>query len=200
MPRYFSTTPLSQKRLALTPHLGKFDGDWTAVARPVIETRMLQYEEDQISFNLLALCRSPLCALSEELGANIQSMRILMDMAKSKPNFKDVVPPEDEWLDEGNLDAFHLSKYELSRFVVTDEFITRISKPAFEVPEALDLYQSLLNEQKRIKAQFRDEKSSMDDDERQVMGRQMDYTPAIHEWIKKLCEHGVLRDLVEEAS
>lgn len=159
---------------------------------------MLQYEEDQISFNLLALCRSPLCALSDELGRNIKMMRHLAQLARSDPRFKNAIPPEEEWLDEESLEAFRLSKSELDSLVIPEDFLERISKPSFGIVELVDLYQSLLTEQRRIKAEYRDEKLNMDDDERRVMSRKMDYSPAIHEWIKRLCEHGVLRQLVEE--
>lgn len=36
-------------------------------------------------------------------------------------------------------------------------------------------------------------------DTQRILGRMNDYTPAIHEWVQRLAEHGALMELHEEA-
>ena len=39
--------------------LAKWEESWTDTVRPNIQTRMARYENEQLSFNLLALCGRP---------------------------------------------------------------------------------------------------------------------------------------------
>ncbi|KAJ9134764.1 Ubiquitin carboxyl-terminal hydrolase [Pleurostoma richardsiae] len=188
--------------------LGPFEGDWTAIARPIIEARMLQYEEDNLSFNLLALCRSPLEAVRQELARNIQRLRVLWDgfWARHREHATNVVlDPDDtlgkKWIhgdDEGELASLGIQKNDILKVQLEESFQTRIRAPDFDLTSALELQQNLEKEQERIVAECFDEIKTIEEDEARFRGRKKDYTPAIHEWIKTLAEHGILQDLVEE--
>ena len=47
------------------------------LARPLIEERMQQYEGNQIQFNLLALCKSPLLSIPTELSVNVKTLSVV---------------------------------------------------------------------------------------------------------------------------
>ena len=72
----YSTAGFAQYAEALAPQIMQlaFDQDWMDLARPMIEERMQQYEGNQIQFNLLALCKSPLVSIPAELATNINTL------------------------------------------------------------------------------------------------------------------------------
>ena len=179
--------------------LGQYSDDWTAVVRPIIEARMLQYESDNMSFNLLALCRTPLDTLRQELVTNIRKLLTLEKRILEIPEMSSIAASERTWLngdDETSLAEYGVSKEDLTTAAAPQSFKDKISKPSFETAEALDLQQSLEDEQKRIRSEYVAELAATDEDEARVLGRKKDYAPAIHEWVKKLAEHGVLQELI----
>lgn len=181
--------------------LGPFEGDWTTVARPTVEARMLQYEGENLSFNLLALCRSPLDGLRQELAVNIRKLHALKEQISQKPEWASLTNSERTWTsaeDEAALAEFGIQKATVEEAGLEETFREKISKPSFDVPEVLDLQQNLEGEQKRIKSEYISELASMEEDLGRVLGRKKDYTPAIHEWVRKLAEHGVLQELIED--
>ncbi|CAK7205607.1 hypothetical protein SEUCBS139899_008385 [Sporothrix eucalyptigena] len=107
--------------------LGSFDGDWTAMARERIATRMRNYAafDDTAIFNLLALCHTPkILKAGETNGAN--GTNETNGTTNSEP-----MPTDDD--DEGGV--------------------------------------------------------------RRAAARKGDYTPAVHSWLKKLADKGVLQRL-----
>lgn len=194
---------LHSGRSCANTHTGDYEADWTTVVRPYIEARMLQYESNQMSFNLVALCHSPLDALRKKLLTNIKSLSLLEGHWNQKPGWPATDNREDDTLD--GTDSEKLSKYDLTPADIaenvpshTAEFLEKINKSSFELSEALDLRQKLVEEQAQIRSEYVAELSFMDDDAGKSVGRKKDYTPAIHEWMKKLAEHGVLQELKHE--
>ena len=160
---------------------------------------MLQYESDNMSFNLLALCRTPLDTLRQELVTNIRKLLTLEKRILEIPEMSSIAASERTWLngdDETSLAEYGVSKEDLTTAAAPQSFKDKISKPSFETAEALDLQQSLEDEQKRIRSEYVAELAATDEDEARVLGRKKDYAPAIHEWVKKLAEHGVLQELI----
>ncbi|KAF5003395.1 hypothetical protein FDECE_10052 [Fusarium decemcellulare] len=176
------------------------EGDWTSVARPQIEGRMLQYEESQLSFNLLALCQSPLTAHSRAIARAAASLHYLHTRMQSCPTFTDLVCADKKPLDIE--DTQHLSEYNLTPTDITNSSIPeaireKINCSDIDTKSAYELHQELVIEVKAAMGEYRAELTSIADDEQRVKGRKKDYGPALHKWVKKLADKGVLEDAIK---
>ncbi|KAF4335002.1 ubiquitin carboxyl-terminal hydrolase isozyme L5 [Fusarium beomiforme] len=174
--------------------------DWTSVARPHIEGRMLQYEESQLSFNLLALCQSPLTSYSQTIARAAASLRYLHTNTESLPTFKDLFSTEKAPLDiedESQLSDFNLTKSDIANIQVPEALQEKIKRPEFNMQSAYELHQELVAEVKAAMGEYRSELMAISDDEQRVKGRKKDYGPALHTWMKKLAEKGVLEDVIK---
>ncbi|KAG4285697.1 hypothetical protein FPRO06_06957 [Fusarium proliferatum] len=172
-------------------------GDWTCVARPQIEGRMLQYEESQLSFNLLALCQSPLTAYSQIIAHAAASLQYLHKNTESLPAFKDLISAEKPPLDiedKLRLFDFNLTKADIMRAHVPDALQKKIKRSSFDSQSAYELHQELVVDVKAAMGEYRSELMAISDDEQRVKGRKKDYGPALHKWMKKLAEKGVLEE------
>ncbi|KAF9762510.1 hypothetical protein IL306_003392 [Fusarium sp. DS 682] len=175
-------------------------GDWTSVARPQIEGRMLQYEESQLSFNLLALCQSPLASYSQTIARAAASLRYLHTNTESLSAFKDLISAEKPPLDiedESQLSDFNLTKSDIAKAQVPEALQEKIKRPCFDTQSAYELHQELVVDVKAAMGEYRSELMAISDDEQRVKGRKKDYGPALHTWVKKLAERGVLEDVIK---
>ena len=178
------------------------DGDWTSVARPQIEGRMLQYEESQLSFNLLALCESPLAHHSRTIASAVASLMFVLEQTDST-DFKELIAAEGKPLvieNERELTQFNLTKADIAEAPVPHSLVERISQSDFDTGKALALYQALVVDVKAAIGEYRAEMMAIADDEQRVKGRKKDYGPALHKWVKKLAEKGVLEDVLKNTA
>ncbi|PNP84402.1 hypothetical protein FNYG_02031 [Fusarium nygamai] len=175
-------------------------GDWTSVARPQIQGRMLQYEESQLSFNLLALCQSPLTAYSQTIAQAAASLRYLHENTESLPAFKDLISAEEAPLDiedDSRLSDFNLTKADIMKAHVPDTLQEKLKRPSFDTQSAYELHQELVVDIKAAMGEYRSELMALSDNEQRVKGRKKDYGPALHKWMKKLAEKGVLEEVIK---
>ncbi|KAF7542823.1 hypothetical protein G7Z17_g11248 [Cylindrodendrum hubeiense] len=177
--------------------------DWTSIARPQIEGRMLQYEESQLSFNLLALCQSPLAAHSQAIGCTIASLRYLHAQMQTSPTFTELIAADPQPLDiddESQISEFNLSRTSIIEAKVPETIRDKCSQTGLETSAAYTLHQELVIETKAAMGEYRAELMAIADDEQRVKGRKKDYGPALHKWVKKLAEKGVLEDAIKNAT
>ena len=179
--------------------LGPIDSDdWTTVARPQIEARMLQYEDSQLSFNLLALCRSSLAAHSRKIAGNLASLKTLLNSIRSRPEFATFEPSE-KWLDDTSLPSF-LSEFQLTTTDVDNAPVPQtLHEKTLQLDteaEANKLYESIVVDTKAVMGEYRAELISVAEDEQRVKGRKKDFGPALHKWVTKLAQKGVLEDMI----
>lgn len=171
-------------------------GDWTTVAQSHIHARVLQYEEDQLAFSLLALCQSPLVSHSSAIATATASLRHLHAEVPSQPAFLE--PPV---LDFGNgpqLAEFQLKKSDIEDAEVPTSFKDKIADPSFGVDEARKEHEKLTRDLKVAMGEYRMEMMSIAGDELRVQGRKKDYAPALHKWVKTLAEKGVLENIIKD--
>ncbi|RSL67107.1 hypothetical protein CEP53_003134 [Fusarium sp. AF-6] len=176
------------------------DGDWTTVARPQIEGRMLQYEENQLSFNLLALCRSPLSAHTQTIAHAAASLHHLHTQMQSDSTFSELTSAEPNPLDirdESRLTEFDLKPKDITNLDIPESLRAKIKQPDFNTSAAYELHQELVIEVKAAMGEYRAELMSKADDEQRVKGRKKDFGPALHKWMTKLAEKGVLEDVIK---
>ncbi|KAH7271994.1 hypothetical protein B0J15DRAFT_164448 [Fusarium solani] len=175
-------------------------GDWTTVARPQIEGRMLQYEENQLSFNLLALCRSPLSAHTQTIARAAASLHHLHTQIQPDSTFSELTSAESNPLDirdESRLAEFNLKPKDITSLDISEDLRAKIKQPDFDTSAAYELHQELVIEVKAAMGEYRAELMSKADDEQRVKGRKKDFGPALHKWMTKLAEKGVLEDVIK---
>jgi ubiquitin carboxyl-terminal hydrolase L5 len=159
---------------------------------------MLQYEDSQLSFNLLALCRSSLTTHTHKIAGNLASLKALLKSIRSRPEFA-TFEPGDKWLDETNLPCF-LSEFQLTPTNVENAPVPQtLHEKALQLgseAEANELYESIVVDTKAVMGEYRAELISMAEDEQRVKGRKKDFGPALHKWVTKLAQKGVLQGMI----
>lgn len=192
---------LSSKPHKLDP-VPQDEGDWTSVARPQIEKRMQQYEESQFSFNLLALCQSPLATYSRTIADAMASL-IFLHTQVDYETFKELVAAESMPLDVENqaqLSEFNMTAHDIKSAQIPPPLIKRLSDLGFNSAKAYELHQELVRDVKVAMGEYRSEVMAISEDEQRVKGRKKDYGPALHKWVKTLAEKGVLEDVIKNTS
>ncbi|OAA73648.1 ubiquitin carboxyl-terminal hydrolase [Cordyceps fumosorosea ARSEF 2679] len=187
--------------------LGSFDGDgWTNLARPQIEARMLQYEENQISFNLLSLCQSPLQKNKKSVLSALTAVRFLDSQAKTQHEdvYTTLVSNSDTQLDPNDpllLAEYNLKSEDVAKEPPTEVIKARVSKAcSISARDAASLRHELVTEARASMGEYRGEAMAAMADEERVAERKKDYGSVLHKWISKLAEKGVLEDIIKMSS
>ena len=177
--------------------------DWTGIAGRHIEARMLQDEQAQLSFNLLALCQSPLASVSQSIAHAMSSLHCFNEHIKHTAFLKDVIDTKGPLLgphDTSLLSEFNLSTEDIDTAGPSQSLRDRLQQLSDDAQQASDLQQELVTEAKALMGEYRGELLAMAQEEQRVAGRKQDYTPALHCWVKKLAEKGVLEDIIQNSS
>ncbi|KAG8426502.1 hypothetical protein J3459_008069 [Metarhizium acridum] len=174
--------------------------DWTTIARPQIEARMLQNEDSQLSFNLLAVCRSPLLQHNRTIATMLAALDYIRSRMADSAAFSELISGEEPVLDMDNqaqLAEFNLTHSDIQNAEIPPQLLAAAARSDWEVPDAYQLYQRFCAEARAAVGEFRAELIVMEEDERRVTGRRRDYGSALHCWVQKLAEKGVLEDIIK---
>ncbi|KAI1082594.1 cysteine proteinase [Whalleya microplaca] len=177
--------------------LGPIGDSWLNAASPAIQTRMMSNEF--ASYNLLALCQSPLRTLASSLSTNLACAHALDELFSGSPSWS--VPGPFKAFPAPRLAQLGLSREEditSRQELLPASFREQTSALDFDFAAGLRLAQRLRAEAEGLDAQFVAELASVDEAVETIRGRQRDYTPAIHQWVRVLAEKGVLRELIQE--
>lgn len=161
---------------------------------------MLQYEESQLSFNLLALCQSPLSAHTQTIARAAASLHHLHTHMQQDSTFSELTSAEPNPLDirdESRLAEFNLKPKDITSLDIPEGLRVKIKQPGFDTSAAYELHQELVIDVKAAMGEYRAELMSKADDEQRVKGRKKDFGPALHKWMAKLAEKGVLEDVIK---
>ncbi|KEY67978.1 hypothetical protein S7711_02183 [Stachybotrys chartarum IBT 7711] len=177
--------------------------DWTMLVQPQIEARMMQYEGDQLSFNLLALCKSPLALHAEAVARSLAALRYLDERLASDTTFTSLVSAEPSILnidDELQLSEFDLKKSDIIGATVPEDLKAKISEGHLTTNDAYELRQKLVVDTKVAMGEYRAELVALAEDQQRVRERKKNYGPALHKWVQKLAQKGVLEDIIKSSS
>ncbi|KAI9743281.1 MAG: hypothetical protein M1818_003127 [Claussenomyces sp. TS43310] len=183
-------------------NLGTFEGDWMEIVRPSIQEQMQQYEGEQIQFNLLSLCRSPLEALPQELAENVRTLQAI------ETRLKQIAPEWEQFIDNNEesgtilygCDAnFQISEDLLDAARPSPQVTSQFLASPGDAESLLALRQEVIFAQSELKAAFLDEAMALQQDSQRAASRRHDYTPMIHIWLRMLAEKGVLETLATRA-
>ncbi|KAK2003046.1 ubiquitin carboxyl-terminal hydrolase, family 1 [Colletotrichum falcatum] len=179
--------------------LGSLEDDvqWANLVCPEIQARMRQFEESALSFNLLALCKSPLTIISENLARTIHAFELLNSRTNHLGGWQSLVAGNEQPLkgdETERLAGFGIDSSDLVKVEVDPSFKKKVTNPSMEAMELFELYSDLVAQQKSLMGEYNTEIAFMKEDDDRVQGRQKDHSPAINRWVQKLAEHGVLAD------
>ncbi|KAI1349239.1 ubiquitin carboxyl-terminal hydrolase [Xylaria sp. FL0043] len=185
---------LESKPLCLGPYA---HDAWLGIASEAIQNRMRRQNNEFLSFNLLAICQSPLLTISRNLARSLATAKALDDVVTGSPSWD--VPTPWENFPDSRLERFDLTREQiLAEHSPHPSFDARVNDPNFDLVTAQKLAQELCNEQEALEAQYVNEVATVDEAVEMIRARRRDYTPAVHQWVRILAEKGVLRQLIQE--
>lgn len=173
------------------------------IAHPLIQERMLQYEGDQIRFNLLALCKSPLLTKPVELALNIKSLHALESrLDELRPDWEQFVieRSDSDSVLRGPDVTFRTNQALLDSVKLPHSFTDKLHDQTSTIEVLLSEREGLIDHQKKMRADLVDEIAAVEQDNERALSRRHDYTPMLHTWIRFLAENGDLKDLLEVAN
>jgi ubiquitin carboxyl-terminal hydrolase L5 len=171
------------------------------LARPLIEQRMQQYEGNQIQFNLLALCRSPLISIPTQLAVNVKTLSAVENHLSRLQSDWELFIGESE-LDSvihGPNSIYKLTQELLDSVQLPEAIMTKLGNSAASGETLFQMRQELIAAQATLRAGMIDEESDIDQDNERALSRRNDYTPMIHAWLRFLASNGNLKSLAEAA-
>jgi ubiquitin carboxyl-terminal hydrolase L5 len=159
--------------------------------------RIEQYADDGVEYNLIALCKSPLCTIQENLAVNIKSIKAAEERLKAMvPDWKAFTEyGESSSLDELQ-ESFSLTRELIDKANPPESVIQRLEEAGSDPRILIDLHQDLVKEQKNLQNSFMYEVSLIGQEEEQAARRREDNTSFIYHAIKALSEAGVLKDII----
>ncbi|KAI0836162.1 cysteine proteinase [Hypoxylon sp. FL0890] len=175
-------------------NLGPIADSWLDTASTAIQERMMRNSEFS-SYSLLAICQSPLDTLAGDLATSLASSRALHELYSANPIW--TVPDPFKTFSDERLAQRNLTSEGIAGLQLPMSFLVKTSQPNFGPAEASTLAQELRTEQDALDAQYVAELAAVDETVEMIRGRQRDYTPAIHQWVRALAEKGVLRELIQ---
>ncbi|KAI1130146.1 cysteine proteinase [Nemania abortiva] len=186
---------LEIKPLCLGPYAPELEGAWLSVASEAIQERMSRQNDEFLSFNLLAICQSPLLTLSHRLAASLATAKALEDAVGARHSSWDVTTPWSDFPDD------RLARFNLTRERILADFppdVSRVGAASPDVATAQKLAEKLRTELEALEAQYVAEMAAVDEAVEMIRARRRDYTPAVHQWVHILAERGVLREMIQE--
>lgn len=158
---------------------------------------MLQYEDSQLSFNLLALCQSPLAVHSQKTALSLASLRCVTNALHKK--FPAAAYPTFNIDDPANLTDFPFSQEDLLNLKIPESVVKITAQhDPFPYEQLHMLYEQYTKDAKAAMVKYHMELMSVVEDEQRVKGRKKDYGAALHQWVTKLAEKGVLEDVIKD--
>ncbi|KAF7876564.1 hypothetical protein EAF04_001653 [Stromatinia cepivora] len=178
--------------------LGQFDNDWISVARANIYQHIGKYGDD-LQFNLLSLCGSPLRTIPLELAQNIHAIKLVEALLPQQTP---------DWNSFSQADVAELIRGPSKEFGVTDKLLQDVVLPvstcnileqgSTDATALLKLHQQWVAEQKALRIAYREELSSINDENEQAGRRKEDHTPMVYRTLRSLADKGLLKEIMEE--
>lgn len=100
--------------------------------------------------------------------------------------------------DDTELALYGLNKSAIDSAPIPESLRAKITHVDSNVGAVHELHEQLIIEIKASMGEYRAEIMAIAEDEQRVNGRKKDYGPALHKWISKLAEKGVLEEMIKE--
>lgn len=191
---------LEDKPLCLGPFSGAGD-DWVTAAIETIQVRMAAGLFSN-TFNLLALCSTPLQSLEDRLVQNLAAAQKLELDYRLKGEVDDPSwphPPIASLFTAEKLQALNCLSWEMvANIGPTESFLEKTSQADFGRDQAALMMAELFVEQSDIESELAAELTSHQSAQNEYESRQQDFTPFIHQFLLALAETGKLEETVND--
>lgn len=162
---------------------------------------MLQYEESQLSFNLLSLCQSTFQKYRKAVRVALATVHFLDARMKTQhgDTYSKLVTDSDIQLDTNDalLAEYDLKPEDVIGELAADSLKSRVVEGNLSASEGASLRRQIVIEARAAMGEYRGETMVAMVDEGRVTARKKDYGTVLHKWISKLAEKGVLEDIVQ---
>jgi ubiquitin carboxyl-terminal hydrolase L5 len=101
--------------------------------------------------------------------------------------------------DQRQLSEFNLCHSDIENALLPGSTHIKISQAALNIDAAYDLHQQFVVDIKVAIGEFRAEMMALAEDEQRVKDRKKDYGQALHRWVQKLAEKGILQEAIENS-
>lgn len=174
------------------------DEDWMEIAKPLIEERMAQYEDDQIQFNLLAVCKSPLATVKAELCENIHTLVAIEEaLKKSQPDWESFISEDEKHrFLRGPDEQYQITAEDFNAAFGNPDVIKELGGNLTNA-RLMELQKQHSDRQKQLKMALLDEATEIKQDNETAASRRHDFTPLINTWLVALAEKEKLKVLAE---
>jgi ubiquitin carboxyl-terminal hydrolase L5 len=167
----------------------------------MIEERMQQYEGNQIQFNLLALCKSPLLSIPTELAVNVKTLSAVENhLSRLHSEWQQFIgDSESDTVIHGPNVTYKVTQELLDSVLIPKAIMDKLDDSTPTAENLFRMRQELIAAQNALRAAMIDEESEIDQDNGRALSRRNDYTPMIHTWLRFLASNGALKGLTEAA-
>jgi ubiquitin carboxyl-terminal hydrolase L5 len=171
------------------------------MARDNISQRIGQYEDGDIEYNLLSLCKSPLQAVQGSVAENTRSiLEVEKTLAAVVPDWKLFIQSQSDLsmsIDELE-SSFDLSIDQINNVKLPEPAKKKIQEAASDPEMLINLYKGLVIDQKALRSEYMQEVASIAQEDEQAALRKEDDTPVVYMAIKALAEDRVLKDIIRD--
>lgn len=162
--------------------------DWLSTISPMLTARMLEFADQGIEFNILALVRDPLLEHQFEFTKHQRLINAvdekLRTMCGSKYERSDDLPPSEDSAVSGDQISLDISQEgEISNYI--DRTLRDLGDETSLREKRYNVYERL----RHLKVAIREEESLTAADQEKALDRRIDYTPAINKYLSFLAEN-----------
>lgn len=147
------------------------------------------------------MCRSPLDVQRSAIASHVSAIRRLRSRFQNDTAFADLnsadEPVPDVVDDEAALGEFGLQQPQVLDAEVPAFVRDPMSRPDLDAQQAHALCQQLVAGTRSAMVKYREEAIAVSEEVERVRERKKDYTPALHCWMTKLANKGVLEDVIQ---
>lgn len=172
--------------------------DWLSIIRTELLTRMLQYQEGQIEFSLMAVIQDPILDDQRHLAMNIKALQETtqrLDEVHSTWRGFDPMDMNDNTILSPS-EEYRVTEQDIKNAVIAGSISEKLKG---DCPEDLvQLRQEIINAQASCRATIRDQMQSDHGDAVKAVNRRHDYGSFVNAWIDALADEDALLPLLDK--
>ncbi|EFR02774.1 ubiquitin carboxyl-terminal hydrolase [Nannizzia gypsea CBS 118893] len=173
------------------------EGDWLGLATKEIQTRMADYEEEEIEFSILSLSKDPMTVYLADLASNVKALQHINSRLSELGENCDEADQENATLD-GPDAQYGLTLDILELALVPSELAeaTENGSKAHDLNSLARQRQALVEQQRLLRTQIKDEQRSRQMELDYARSRRHDYNAAVHCWTRLLARKRKFEELI----
>lgn len=145
------------------------------------------------------MCGSPLRAIPLELAQNIHAIKLVEALLPQQtPDSNSYAQTNVVGLIRGPSEEFGVTDKLLQEIVLPLSTCNILERGGTDATALFKLHQQWVAEQKVLRIAYRNELSSIKDENEQADRRKEDHTPTVYRTLRSLADKGLLKEIMEE--